>query len=286
MAIRPDELVALQIPRSRQTYGWRDCVLYALGVGFGADPMDARQLRFVDETRLVAAPTMAVVLAYPGLWMRDLPTGIDWANMLHGEQGLRLRKPLPVSGELHRDSHIRGIVDKGVGKGALLYLEEELRDAAGDLLATLTSTIFCRGDGGCGSTMEAVKPPHPIPARAPDLVVTMPTYPQQALVYRLSGDLNPLHSDPEIAREAGYDRPILQGLAAFGIAGHALLAALCDYQPGRFTALDLRFTGPVFPGEEIAFDIWREKPGLAAFQARAEARRTTVLGNGRFEYEA
>lgn len=286
MTVRPEELVALRVPRARQTYGWRDCALYALGVGYGLDPMDERQLRFLDETRIAAAPTMAVVLAYPGFWMRDLPTGIDWANMLHGEQGLRVHAPLPAEGEVYRDTRIRGIVDKGVGKGALLYLEEDLRDVSGALLATLTSTVFCRGDGGCGSSMAAAAAPYPIPSRPPDLAMEMATYPQQALLYRLSGDLNPLHSDPEAARRAGYDRPILQGLAGFGIAGHALLAALCGYDPRRFKALDLRFTGPVFPGEVISFSIWRESRGLAAFTARVEARQAKVLGNGRFEYEA
>lgn len=287
MPIDPEKLLALQFPEIRQTYTWRDTILYALGTGFGLNPMDERQLRFVDETKLKAAPTMANVLAYPGFWMRDLDTGIDWVKVVHGEQAMRLHGRLPPEGEVVGKTRILDLVDKGPGKGALVYAERVITNAAtGEKLATLVQTVFCRGDGGFGGKSEALRTPHPIPDRYPDISIEMPTHPQMALIYRLSGDLNPLHSDPGIARKAGYDRPILHGLATYGVTGHGLMAALCDYEPERVLAVEGRFSAPVFPGETITLDIWREEPGRAAFRARIAARDAMVFNNGRFEYAA
>jgi acyl dehydratase len=242
-------------------------------------------LRFVDETKLVAAPTMANVLAYPGFWMRDLDTGIDWVKVVHGEQAMRLHRPIPPEGEVIGRTRIVDIVDKGPGKGALVYAEREIADAAsGERLATLLQTVFCRGDGGFGGKSTSLRIPHQLPDRMPDITLDMPTHPQMALVYRLSGDLNPLHADPAIARKAGYERPILHGLATYGVAGHGLMAALCDYKPERLKAMEGRFSAPVFPGETITLDIWREASGQAAFRARIAARDAVVLTNGRCEY--
>jgi acyl dehydratase len=285
MPIDPEKLFALPFPEIRHAYTWRDTVLYGLGLGFGLDPTDERQLRFVDETKLVAAPTMANVLAYPGFWMRDLDTGIDWVKVVHGEQAMRLHRPIPPEGEVIGRTRIVDIVDKGSGKGALVYAEREIADAAsGERLATLLQTVFCRGDGGFGGKSTSLRIPHQLPDRMPDITLDMPTHPQMALVYRLSGDLNPLHADPAIARKAGYERPILHGLATYGVAGHGLMAALCDYKPERLKAMEGRFSAPVFPGETITLDIWREASGQAAFRARIAARDAVVLTNGRCEY--
>jgi acyl dehydratase len=285
MPLDPDRLLSLSIPEIRQSYGWRDSILYALGVGFGLDPTDERQLRFVDERKLQAVPTMANVLAYPGFWMRDLDTGIDWVRVVHGEQAMRLHRPLPPEGEVVGRTRIVDLVDKGPGRGALVYAEREITNAiTGERLATLLQTAFCRGDGGFGGKTTIPRAPHRVPHRPTDISVEMPTHPQLALIYRLSGDLNPLHSDPVIARKAGYDRPLLHGLATYGVAGHALLSALCSYQPERVLALEGRFSAPVFPGETITVDIWREEPGRAAFRARVAARDAVVLAHGHFEY--
>jgi acyl dehydratase len=287
MALDPDKLYALSFPELRQRYSWRDSVLYALGLGFGLDPLDEEQLRFVDQARLAAVPTMANVLAYPGFWMRDLDTGIDWVKVVHGEQEMRLHRPLAPEGEVIGRTRIVDIVDKGAGKGALVYAEREISDAAtGERLATLLQTVFCRGEGGFGGTSSSTHAPHPMPERAPDIVLDLPTHPQLALIYRLSGDLNPLHADPAIARKAGYERPILHGLATYGIAGHALMKALCGYDPGRFRTIAARFSAPVYPGETITTDIWREAAGEAAFRCRVAARAATVIANGRFGYDA
>lgn len=285
MPIDPEKLLALQFPEIRQSYTWRDSVLYALGTGYGIDATDERQLRFVDETRLKAVPTMANVLAYPGFWMRDLDTGIDWVKVVHGEQAMRLHGPLPPEGEVVGRTRIVDLVDKGAGKGALVYAERVISHAVtGEKMATLLQTVFCRGDGGFGGKGEAPRAPHPIPERDPDLSLDMPTHSQMALIYRLSGDLNPLHSDPAIARKAGYDRPILHGLATYGVVGHGLMAALCEYAPERVVAIEGRFSAPVFPGETISIDIWRDRPGRAAFRARTAARDAVVFNNGLFEY--
>jgi acyl dehydratase len=204
MPIDPSRLLTLEIPDARQSYGWRECVTYALCVGFGLDPLDERQLRFVDETKLEAVPTMANVLAYPGFWIRDLPTGIDWVRTVHGEQAMRVHRPLSPNADVVRKTRVVDIVDKGLGRGALLYVEGIITDAStGEPLATLLQTVFCRGDGGFGASATSSHVPHPLPERAPDLSLDMPTHSQLALIYRLSGDRNPLHADPAVARRAG-----------------------------------------------------------------------------------
>jgi acyl dehydratase len=266
-----------------QTLTRKDCILYALGLGLGGDPLNEAQLRFVYEEGLVAFPTMAVVLAYPGFWVKDPATGIDWVRVVHGEQAITLHRPLPVEGTLVGRTRVTGIVDKGAGKGAVLYSERAISDAeTGELYATLAMSTFCRGDGGFGGPPGPSWPVHKLPDRAPDASCDLPTLPQQALIYRLSGDWNPLHADPAVARAAGFDRPILHGLSTLGVAGHALLKLCCGYDPSRFKSLVLRFSAPVFPGETIRTEIWRDGQTVS-FRARAVERDVVVLNNGCFE---
>jgi acyl dehydratase len=287
MAIDYARLMNWRFPPVRHTLTRNDCILYALGVGLGFDPLDAAQLRFLYEDRLAALPTMAAVLAYPGYWVKDPATGIDWLRVVHGEQAITLHRPLPVEGELVGRSRVTGIVDKGAGKGAVLYSERRISDAAtGELYATLAMSAFCRGDGGFAKPGGAPSGPgwaaHPIPERAADAICDLPTVPQQALLYRLNGDYNPLHADPAVARAAGFERPILHGLCTLGIAGHALLRTCCDYDPARMRSLALRFSAPVFPGETIRTEMWRDG-GIVSFRARAVERDVVVLNNGRAE---
>lgn len=285
MALEPDKLRALHIPEVRQSYGWRDTILYALGVGYGIDPLDEQQLAFVDETRLEAVPTMACVLGHPGFWIRHLDTGLDWARAVHAEQAITLHRSVPAHGAVRATTRILEIVDKGAGKGALIRYGRDIIDVeSGARIASVEQATFCRGDGGFGGTSVSAWPTYATPEREPDACVAMPTYPQMALVYRLSGDLNPLHSDPAAAHRAGFDRPILHGLATYGVAGHALMAKLCKYDPARVRSMAARFSAPVFPGDGIVIDIWREAAGRAAFRARVPARNVQVLTNGRFEY--
>lgn len=283
MPVDPGHLLSYRIPEIVQDLNVRDTILYALSVGLGADPMDLDQLRFVYEDGLQALPTMAVVLGYAGFWLGRSDTGVDSVRVVHGEQGLRIHKLLPVEGRLIGRTRVTGLVDKGPGKGALLYSERQVTDAAGDLVATLEQTTFLRGDGGCGGTTGPAKPPHPMPDRAPDLAVDLPTLPSQALIYRLNGDFNPLHASPAVAAKAGFPKPILHGLGTFGVVGHALLKGLCGYLPERLKAMDGRFSAPVYPGETIRTEIWREAGGVAAFQARVVERDQIVLTHGRAE---
>ena len=286
MAIDYEKLLNYPIPEVRQRLRWQDTALYSFSVGLGQDPMDERQLDFLYEPRLKAMPSMPVVLGAPGFWSRNPDTGIDWKQILHGEQGLILHRPLPVEGEVIGRSRVTGLVDRGAGKGALMYSEREVVDAAtGEALATLTSTSFLRGDGGFGGPSGPVKRPHPEPERAPDMALDLATRPEQALVYRLNSDLNPLHIDPAVARDAGFPRPILHGLCTFGTVCHALLRSLCDYDTARFGGMDLRFSSPVFPGETIRTEIWREEGG-AAFRARVVERDKVVISNGLFRFAA
>jgi acyl dehydratase len=270
-----------------QSYDERDSMLYALGLGIGADPIDPGQLKYVYEDGLTALPTMAVTLGYPGLYLRDPAAEVDWKQLLHGEQSLVVHRPLGPSGQIVSKNRVDAIVDKGPGRGALVYSTREQYDAkTGEPVATLASTAVCRADGGFGGPVGPVKQSHPIPEGDPDDVVEMTTLPQLALIYRLCGDRNPIHADPQVAREAGFDRPILHGLCTFGIAGWALVKTVCDGRPGRLRRLDVRFSAPVFPGDTISTSVWRERDGHAAFRCSVDARGVIVLDNGYAEWRA
>ncbi len=269
------------------SYSARDTILYALGVGCGSDPLDLQDLRYVYEEGLLALPSMAVVLGYPGFWLKDPETGVDWRKVLHGEQGVVIHKPLPASGSVIGRSRVVEVVDKGPGKGALLFSERDVIDkVSGDLLCTLSATTFIRGEGGFGGPAllngAPIPAPHALPERAPDAALALPTLPQAALIYRLSGDYNPLHADPRVAAGAGFPRPILHGLGSFGVAVRALLRLCCDDDPARLRAVQVRFSAPVFPGETITTEIWREGDAIS-FRARVVERDILALNNGRAE---
>ncbi len=264
-----------------QTYTVKDSIIYALGIGIGHDPLDKGQLSFVfEEAEFQAVPTMAVVLAGPGFWVRDPETGINWQEILHGEQGVEIHRPLPPNATVTARTRVTEILDKGAGKGALIYTERDLTDkATGELLATLTSTTFARGNGGFGGPSGPQPQPHELPKREPDAVCDLPTQPQAALLYRLSGDPNPLHVDPSVAAAAGFKAPILHGLCSLGVAGHAVLRTYCGYDATRFKSLKLRFSSPVYPGETIRTEMWRDG-STVSFRSRVLERDVTVLNNG------
>lgn len=267
-------------PDLEHRYEIRDTILYALGVGCGSNPVDENDLRFVYEESIRVLPTMAVVLGYPGFWVKDPKTGVDWRKVLHGEQGVILHKPLPAAATVIGRTRVTEIIDKGAGKGALLFSERDVFEkASGDLLCTLTSTTFLRGDGGFGGPTGPAPEPHQLPDRRPDEHVDLPTMPQAALIYRLSGDYNPLHADPAVAAAAGFPRPILHGLCTFAVAGRAILRACCDDDPTRLKQIKVRFSAPVFPGETIRSEIWRDG-ATVSYRARALERDIVVLNNG------
>lgn len=273
----PAELVARVPLETRQTLTPEQVMLYALGVGAG-------ELPFVYEDGLEVLPTMAVALAYPGFVWRDPELGVDWQRLLHAETGITIHAPLPVSGDLVGRTRFGPVFDKGAEKGSIAYHVREIYDAAGAHLATVRNGSFLRGNGGRGSTPGEQAKPHAIPDRAPDQVIDLATADNQALIYRLSGDFNPLHVDPQVAAEAGFARPILHGLCTFGVAGRAVLAALCDNRPHRLKRLDVRFSSSVFPGETIRTEIWREAEGHAAYRASVIERDKIVLNNGYVEF--
>lgn len=283
MPIDHEKLVNWDIPEVEQRLTKRDTILYALGVGLGADPCDAAQLKFVYEENLVALPTMAVILGYPGPWHAHPDTGITRSHVVHGEQGFAIRKPLPVEGAIVGKTRVTGVLDKGKDKGALVMTECTVRDrVTDDVICTLTSTTFCRADGGFGGPPGPVKPAHPVPAAPPDHTCDLATLPQAALIYRLSGDYNPLHADPGYARKAGFRMPILHGRCTFSVAGHAILRTCCDYDPARLVSMEGRFSAPVYPGETIRTEMWRDG-NVVTFRATVPARGATVLNNGRAE---
>ena len=265
-----------------QTYSARDTILYALGVGLGANPMDEQQLKYVFEEAepFMALPTMAVVLGSPGFWSRDPETGIDWVKVLHGEQKMVIHNPLPTSATIKAKTKVTGLVDKGADKGALILTERTLKDADSGLdLATLTSTTFARGNGGYGGPSDEAPRPHKVPEREPDLSVDLATLDMAALIYRLSGDYNPLHASPSVAKAAGFKKPILHGLCSLGVAGHAILKGCCDYDANRLKSLQLRFSSPVYPGETVRTEIWQDGKDIS-FKSKIVERDVVVLDNG------
>jgi acyl dehydratase len=259
--------------------------LYALGLGLGSDPTNEQQLQYVYEKNLAALPTMAAVLASPGAWMRDRKElGIDFLKLVHGEQVVTLHQPLAVAGTVVGESRVIRIVDKGEGKGAILHVEKNLKDAVnGGLVATAEQVLFLRGDGGFsgGSGGDPPAPASPsVPERAADAMLECPTRPEAALVYRLSGDLNPLHVEPTIAAKAGFLRPILHGLATWGMAGRGILQLCASDQPARLREIRARLTSPVYPGETLVLECWHTGIETVAFRVKLKERDVIALNNG------
>ena len=281
---RYDDLMAFEFPEFEQTYSERDTILYALGVGAGGDPLDPLELRLTYEKDLVVIPAMAVTLAYPGFWYRDLHPGLDFLRTVHGSERFVIHNPLPAAATVVARPRIVAIHDKGPDRGSLVVSERQVVEkATGTPLATVTQTAFCRGDGGLGGPVLPAPAPQAIPDRPADARMDIATLPQAAMLYRLSGDYNPLHIDPQFASEAGFARPILHGLSTYGYICRALMR-LGDFQSNRIVSMDCRFTGPVFPGEAFALEIWRE--GQAAL-FRADVAGRKIIDNGicMFEHE-
>ncbi len=276
-----DKLMALAIPDVPQTYDERDVITYALSVGLAHDPLSEAALRYCYEKELKALPTLPLVLGYPGFWIRDLPTGIDSSKVVHGEQEIILHEKLPVAAQVVGKTRVTDIVDKGEGRGALVFIERKLfEQSSRRCLATMTQTSFCRGDGGFGGPKRPSQPLAPLPPGPPHIVVDLPTHADCAFLYRLLADRNPLHVDPAVARAAGFPRPILHGLATFAVVGHALLKGVCSYEETRLERLATRLTKPVYPGETIRTEIWIEGQSVQ-FRALVPERNVVVMEGGR-----
>lgn len=259
-------------------------MLYALAVGLG-EANDPRQLDFVHEANLRALPTMGLILGDPGFWLQNPASGIDWVQVLYGEVSIELHAVLPVCANVSSATRVDAAVDKGLGKGALLYTTREVADRdSGQLLCTVKSTYICRADGGFEGASGASRTPHMIlPTRPADECLTSTTHANAALLYRLTGDRNPLHADPKAARKAGFQRPILHGMCTLGMAGHALLRSVCEYQSERVLSIGARFLAPVYPGDSLQTEIWHTGIGEALFRCVVPGRGVIVL-SGIFRY--
>jgi len=260
------DAVGIELPANTFEYTDRDVMLYALGVG-------ATELDFVYERNLKALPTFAVIPAFPAMMGMSSGIEINLVMVLHGEQGFRIHKTIPTKGKLTTSGKVASVYDKG--KGALANVETETRDESGELVFTNTSGVFVRGAGGFGGE-RGPEAGNLAPERPPDKTVEMETLPMQAMIYRLSGDRNPLHIDPDFAKMAGYDRPILHGLCTFGHVGRAVLSEYCGNDTSRFVGMSVRFSGVVFPGDTIITEMWEEGGGKIILQAKTQEGRVVI----------
>lgn len=274
MPIDPTAVGATGGPDER-SWTSKDCLLYALGVGAGTD-----ELQFSTEKNQQVLPTFAVIIGAGGAPFNKIGS-FNPAMLVHGEQAIEVYGPIPPEGTVRSTGRVAAIWDKG--KGAVVVTESESVNAANDepLLKT-TFSAFIRGEGGFGGERGPSGPRNVPPDRAPDHQVTYETRPDQALLYRLSGDRNPLHSDPEFAKLAGFDRPILHGLCTYGFTGRALLYTLCDGQVERFKSMAVRFSKPVLPGDTLTVSMWVDG-NEALFQTSVQSG-DVVIDQGKFTF--
>ena len=264
-------LVGKTFDAKRHSYTWKDCVLYALGVGATID-----ERAFLSELEgPKVLPTFAVVPSFTAMLDVAGRLGANMAMVVHGEQAIRLHRPIPPSGTFATVAEVKGIYDKG--KGALAVVEARTTDDAGAPVFDNVFSIFVRGAGGFGGERGPEAVAADPPDRAPDFRVVERTTREQAALYRLSGDLNPLHVHPPMAKLAGFEQPILHGLCTYGFAGRAVLRGACDGDPARLRRFGARFSAPVFPGDELTTEGWNLGDGR--YVVRTQAGGKTVLSN-------
>lgn len=277
MPINPDALGNEGEP-TESSWTSKDGLLYAVGVGAGQDPLDRRELPFFSENSIDVGqrilPTMVVTI--PNVSGAFATIGsFNPAMLVHGEERIVVHREIPVSGTVSTVAQITAIWDKG--KGAVVEVTStSTLVGESEPLFDVVMSAFIRGEGDFGGERGPSGPRNQPPDRGPDVSVEMSTRPEQAIVYRLSGDRNPLHSDPSFAAMAGFDRPILHGLCTYGFTGRALLHELCDSDPARFRSMEGRFSSPVMPGEELTVHVWRTGPGEAVYRTLASGDRVVL----------
>ena len=280
MTLDYEKLLATVTEDIRVSYADTETMLYAQSIGLGRDPVNPKELPYVYEQGrpLRTVPSMASVLV-PDMFPPDL--GWDFTQVLHAEQRLQLHRPLPAAADLLINKRVVDVFDRGPKYGAMFLFEAEGRLASDDTaLFSLGMTVIARGDGGFGGRNGSGPAPHRVPRREPDLSCASPTRVDQALLFRLNGDRNPLHADPATASSAGFPVPILHGLCTYGIACHAVLQTICDYDYTLISTFDARFSSPVLPGDTIRTDMWQDG-NVVSFQCTAAERDTVVLRNGK-----
>jgi acyl dehydratase len=284
MPIDPAKALGAEI--SGGSFSWdRDrVILYHLGLGAGNPPLDPGQLEYTYEKHLKVLPSFGVIPAFGSMGGIGNVPGLEFnfAMLLHGEQDLEIHRAIPVEGTVTSQGKVAGLYDKG--KAALVILEMTSRNESGETLFVNRFSLFLRGEGGFGGE-SGPKAGNQAPDRQPDLVVESPTLPQQALIYRLSGDKNPLHADPEFSKLGGFDTPILHGLCSYGIVCRAVVDGALDGDTSRVARYQARFAGVVFPGETIVTSIWREN-GRLLVSAATKERESPVITNSAVEIRA
>ncbi|MCZ6532755.1 MAG: MaoC/PaaZ C-terminal domain-containing protein [SAR324 cluster bacterium] len=277
MPIDPKQALGALISQDTNSWGPDQVILYHLGLGAGVPPMDENELAYTYEKGLKVLPSFGVIASYiSGNNLQKVP-GISYnpALLLHGEQDLEIHGPIPTAGTVTNTAHVKDIFDKG--KAALVWRETVSKDAAGKLLFTSRSAAFIRGEGGFGGE-PGPKPGNLPPERAPDHVVESTVMPQQALIYRLSGDKNPLHAEPAFAKEGGFDQPILHGLCTYGMACKAVVDHALGGDTTRVARYQVRFSGVVFPGETLVTSMWEEGNQIL-ITASVKERESPALTN-------
>ena len=279
MALDYDAVMAVRVA-GKCRYSDTETMLYALGVGMGRDPMNEKELPFVYEKNLKVIPTMACTLGDTFDNTHLTNCGVNTQMIVHGDEKLVLHRPLPPAATISYDFGVKAIIDKGKDKGALMVTENKVELEDGTPLFTLTRTIFARGDGGFGGSREGLPIPQVLPERKADVTCTLDTRPDQALLYRLSGDRNPLHAEPEFARVAGFPKPILHGLCSFGTSCRGLLTHMLDYDTLRIKTMEARFSAAVFPGDTLFMEMWDEGNHIL-FRTKNKESGVVVMNNGR-----
>jgi acyl dehydratase len=261
------------------SYTERDCIFYALAIGIGMDPLDPGQLKFVYEKNLAAFPTLATTLGWMGR-LTNPQFGIDERMTVLADVKVVVHQPLAPAARLRSRPRVKEVIDKGAGNAAIIQFTRDLLAEDDSLVATVENSTMARKQGGFGGAVTESPAPPPIPEREPDALCDLPTPPNLALLHRLLGDTNPLHADPERAKVAGFPRPILHGMASFGVAAHAVLRSEASYAPERLASIEARFARPIFPGETIRTEIWRDGSAIA-FRCRTVERGEIAINNGR-----
>ena len=277
MTINYDEIMNLTSENVEISYSDKDSILYSLGIGLGNDPMNLNELKYVYENSQSVLPSMATNFQYHSPLL--LKTNINFIMVVHGEQRLSITNALPVSGDFIANAKVIGCYDKGPARGAIIVVETTVKNKKNnEEICKLVSTTFARGDGGFGGP-DSPKKEIFIPDGEPDYVSEVSTKPDQALIFRLSGDYNPLHSDPNFAKAAGFEKPILHGMCTYGIACRSLVNEICENDASKLKRFDCRFSSPVYPGETIITEMWK-KDKMIYFNSKVKERDKLVLKNG------